>query len=214
MIRDPGGLETARQRRELAQIRRVERVGRAEVQRDAVQRQRPGGPHLAKHARRAATRHQVVLADRLEPVDRQLPAPRAREHLGIVLRAQPDAEAEAGSLARPRGELRHRASYCFECFSLAAAHSSAVIISKPLPLHEFLPAQELLALEQEPLPLHSFTPSHLILASLLLWSWATAWPAAPAMKSAAAADASVTARDFTGDPLGAGCAGPLMPEPG
>jgi hypothetical protein len=40
-----------------------------------------------------------------------------------------------------------------------ALHSVSVIEIQPLPLQEFWPAHEFVALLQEPLPLHEFTPS-------------------------------------------------------
>jgi hypothetical protein len=46
-----------------------------------------------------------------------------------------------------------------------ALHSFSVISIQPLPLHEFLPAHELLLLLQAPLPLHEFTPSQWTLAA-------------------------------------------------
>jgi hypothetical protein len=46
-----------------------------------------------------------------------------------------------------------------------ALHSFSVISTQPLPLHEFLPAQEFEALLQAPFPLHEFTPWQWIFAA-------------------------------------------------
>src|ERR1700761_3238516 len=52
--------------------------------------------------------------------------------------------------------------------ALAASHLAWVISTKPWPLQEFWPLQELLALLQADLPLQELTPSHLTLASSAL----------------------------------------------
>src|SRR5262249_55862510 len=78
------------------------------------------------------------------------------------------------------------------CFSPALppffTHSSRVIESAPLPLHEFSPAQLFCAVAHEPLPLQSLMPSHITL-SLPLFSVCDSarTPIAPAMMSVAAA---------------------------
>ena len=47
----------------------------------------------------------------------------------------------------------------FSIFAFAASQSALVISMKPLPLQEFWPLQELLALLQADWPLQEFTPS-------------------------------------------------------
>jgi hypothetical protein len=49
--------------------------------------------------------------------------------------------------------------------ALAASHSALESDTQPLPLQEFWPWQELVAVEQADLPLHELTPSHFTLAA-------------------------------------------------
>src|ERR1700748_2947424 len=70
---------------------------------------------------------------------------------------------ETGSLASPARALDW--AYLPEALALAASHFAWVISTKPLPLQEFWPLQELLAVLQAEWPLQEFTPSHLTLAS-------------------------------------------------
>src|ERR1700748_314805 len=70
---------------------------------------------------------------------------------------------ETGSLAGPARALDW--AYLPEALALAASHLAWVISTKPLPLQEVWPLQELLALLQADLPLQELTPSHFTFAS-------------------------------------------------
>src|SRR5689334_24416234 len=72
--------------------------------------------------------------------------------------------------------------------AFAASHLAWVISTKPLPLQEFCPLQELLALLQADLPLQELTPSHFTFAS----SAALAVVTAAIEKTIAAAAARAT----------------------
>jgi len=105
-------------RRELAQVGRVQRIGRADVQRDAVEHHRDvGAEGLDDAARPSAARH-VVLGDRLEEARAERAALRAGQDLARVGSPEADADAQEGRLAQPS----------FSIFSLAALQSSGVII--------------------------------------------------------------------------------------
>ena len=72
--------------------------------------------------------------------------------------------------------------------AFAASHLAWVISTKPLPLQEFCPLQELFALLQADLPLQELTPSHFTFAS----SAALAVVTAAMEKTIAAAAARAT----------------------
>src|SRR5262245_10352953 len=86
VIRYPGRLDARDQLAELAEILAVERVGRADRERDPVQDH--GGVHAdaLEHGERAATAHHEVLRDDLEPVGAL-----AVEYSWIVLGTEADA---------------------------------------------------------------------------------------------------------------------------
>src|SRR5580704_17244886 len=72
-------------------------------------------------------------------------------------------------------------------FAFAAAQSALLISTKPLPLQEFWPLQELLALLQADWPLQEFTPVQCTVSSA-----AAAVPTKAVPKSIAAAVATAT----------------------
>src|SRR6185295_4968136 len=75
---------------ELAQVLEIERIGRADRERDAVQHDRIALGDLRQDVARTAERIDVVLADHLEPVDGRLVAQDVLEVGG----PQSDAETE------------------------------------------------------------------------------------------------------------------------
>ncbi len=95
------------------------------------------------------------------------------------------AEAERRGPCLPRRPLQEP---YFAALAFAASHLAWVISRKPLPLQEFCPLQELLALLQADLPLQEFTPSHFTFAS----SAALAVVTAAIEKTIAAAAARAT----------------------
>ncbi len=97
----------------------------------------------------------------------------------------------SGRGLRPVGRLRPTGWAHSAVFSWAFLHSSGVSITKPLALQELWPEQSLVAVLQADWPLQLLAPSHLIFASSAL-----AVVAPPAMKIAAAADASRIDLDF------------------
>ena len=92
VLRDPGRLEAVGQLRELVQVAVVQRVGTAEVHRDAVQDDGCQRARLLEHVERAPAADHEVLRDHLEPVD----ARGAVEDTRVMRRAEPDAVAEVG----------------------------------------------------------------------------------------------------------------------
>src|SRR3984957_640531 len=65
----------------------------------------------------------------------------------------------------PGSPARSRPVYLPAALAFAASQSALVISTKPLPLQEFWPLQELLALLQADWPLQEFTPVHFTFAS-------------------------------------------------
>ena len=94
MIGQPRGLETSGQRCESFEVRLVEGIGRAEIQRDAVKRDGKSRTHGVEHANRPTAGNHVVLADGLEPIDSEAVSRGLGEDLCIVLRAQTDTHTD------------------------------------------------------------------------------------------------------------------------
>jgi hypothetical protein len=90
VVRDPRRLDAVGEVRELGEVGVIQRIGRTERQRHAVQHDRRHRPGALEHAERAATPDHEVFGDRLEPVG----ACRPVEHLRKVAGAQADAVSQ------------------------------------------------------------------------------------------------------------------------
>src|SRR5262245_56177903 len=88
VVGHPDGLDPVRQLRQAVQVGRAEGIDRADVERYAVERDGELGAHRVKDAGRAPSGHQVVLADRLEPVDAERLAAQIGQYLRIVHRTE------------------------------------------------------------------------------------------------------------------------------
>src|SRR6516162_3420731 len=185
-------------------------MGAADGHRHSVHGERVALADPGQEVQRLAARDQVVLRERLEPVDvRALrqdglvvidPESQAKaerrtdEHLEPRSGRAPLNDARRCSEAAPRCLSPRKQAARFPCwvyfaaFALAASHCALVISRKPLPLQEFWPLQELLADLQAECPLQEFTPSHLTLPS----SAALAVEMAAVENSTAAAAARAT----------------------
>ena len=86
-IRD---LDAARERVEASEIIHVKGSRGSNRQRHAMHDDGVACPNFLKHGDRSAARNHEILGDDLEPVD----WPAAFEDFGVVLRPQPEAEAE------------------------------------------------------------------------------------------------------------------------
>ena len=104
VIRDPSGLEPPGEGLEAIEVGFVERIGRSDRQRHAVQHDRVALPHAGQHVERPPARDHEVLGDRLEPVDAGRPGEDPLE----VIAPQADAVAEEGGPAAgggPRNQI-------------------------------------------------------------------------------------------------------------
>ena len=148
VIGDPGRLEASRERRSVAQVRAIERIGAADRHRDAVQHDRIALRGCARGAcSGAAARDEIVLGDHLEPVDaRSAGQDLARNGRCRSPRPNPSRLFMRGP-GRVAGRLRSaprsgrnatRQPPSFH-FGLGGFALALVISTKPLPLHEFCP---------------------------------------------------------------------------
>ena len=87
------GLDAIDQCAQRRKIGPVERVGGPDGKRNSVQRDRHLAPHFFEDRDGPAPRSEIVLADRLHPVDRWLPG----EHRAEMAGAKPDAMPQVGS---------------------------------------------------------------------------------------------------------------------
>ena len=101
MIRDPGRLQAAGERVEGVQVDLIQRVRGAQVERHAVQGDRRVRAHLVENARRPSPGNHEVLADGLEPVDRELTPVSPLENVGVMGRPQSHAHPEKGRVGGP-----------------------------------------------------------------------------------------------------------------
>ena len=92
VVGDPGRLDVARERGQLRQVALVERIGRADRQRHAVQHHRVVAADRLQHAARVAARDHEVLGDHLEPADVRL----GFDDVAVVLAPQTQAASEVG----------------------------------------------------------------------------------------------------------------------
>jgi hypothetical protein len=147
VVRDPGGLDARGERRQLAQVLAIERVAAANRERHAVQRDRMGCADALEVMQRTAARDEIILGDRLEPVDAWSPRQDRRVMVG------PESEAKAEGMlhgqrrdpgrnasVRSAGStrtLRGQPPVSFSILALATSHSDLLSSRKPWPLHSF-----------------------------------------------------------------------------
>ena len=93
VIGDPLRLHARGQRRDLPEVLAIEGRAAADRERHAVHRHRVALADTHQVVERLAARHQVVLGQHLEPVDRRS----IGEHRLVVLDTQAEAEAERGT---------------------------------------------------------------------------------------------------------------------